>query len=392
MKIVYSLDTLSVVGGLERVTVIKANALAALPGNEVYIIVSYDGGKDIAFELSPAIHLIDLSADVQEAHSPRRGRMCQYYDAWRRKRARKTRLLGILDEISPDVVVSVGRADRNALASVRNRKWKLVREIHGERNHHLKHAKSFKERLMVRLIRFYDEQFNMRRTDKVVLLTPAELDSEWRGRDNFTVIPNPVSFKCETPSALNEKRVISVGRLVYIKNNTSLVNVFKAVVAKHGDWRLEIYGDGPERKALQQQIDENGLQDNVLLMGNTSHIQEALTHSSIFAMTSLSEGFPLVLLEAEECGLPLVAFDCPTGPSDIIADGENGYLVPLNDERMMTERICALIEDRELRERMGRRAREKAGDYQVETIRDRWMSLFGELVNSSCVTHIDSVN
>lgn len=87
----------------------------------------------------------------------------------------------------------------------------------------------------------------------------------------------------------------------------------------------------------------------------------------------------MVLIEAMECGLPLVAYDCPTGPSDIIADGENGYLVKLHDEKMMTERLCTLIENQELRERMGRRAREMAGAYQIEPIIDRWMQLFRNL-------------
>ena len=380
MRIVYSLDTLSIVGGIERVTVVKANALAAVPGNEVYIIVSDNYGKDVSYDLSPAVHLIDLGAGRTHADYKEPGSILVcHYRAWKQRRVRKKQIRHLFDEIKPDIVVSAGPADRNALASLKGNRWKLVREVHNERDHFIKHAASFSEKLKVRIKRLYDEQYNMRRADKVVLLTSDELNTVWRGRSNFTVIPNPVSFKCGTPSELVAKRVISVGRLVYIKNFKALINSFKSVSEKYPDWRLDIYGDGPERSSLQRQIEHEGLEGRVFLKGITDNIQKEFCESSIFAISSLSEGLPMVLIEAMECGLPLVAYDCPTGPSDIIADGENGYLVALHDEKMMTKRLCTLIENQELRERMGRRAREMAGAYQIEPIIDRWMQLFRNL-------------
>lgn len=377
MRIVYSLDTLSIIGGIERVTVVKANALSAVAGNEVYIVVSNNWHKDVQFELSPSVQLIDLGADdCQADYVEPTSVLARQYQARKQRKLRKKQIAGLLDEISPDIVVSVGNGDRDALVSLKTDKWKLVREIHTERNHFVQHATSFIEKLKVRIKRYYDEQYNMRKADKVVLLTSAELNTVWSKRHNFAVIPNPLSFKCDTPSNLNEKKVISMGRLDSLKNFSSLINVFKLVSEKHSDWRLEIYGDGAERASLQRQIEQSGLAGQVFLKGFTLHVLEELCRSSIFAMTSLSEGFGMVLLEAMECGLPVVAYDCPTGPSHIIDDGVNGYLVPMNEEQQMVERICNLIEDRELRESMGHRAREKAKDYQIEPIVDRWMQLF----------------
>ena len=195
----------------------------------------------------------------------------------------------------------------------------------------------------------------------------------------MTVMPNPVSFKCDTPSGLDEKRVVSVGRLDHMKNFPSLVNVFKKVNVKHPDWILEIYGDGPEMSAIQEQIAHYGLQNVVLMKGFTDNIQNAMTQSSIFAFPSLSEGMPMSLLEAMECGLPVVSYDCPHGPREIITDGSDGYLIPVNDENMMADRICRLIEDEELRKKMGQAAKIKAQSYQIESIIDRWMNLFNEL-------------
>ena len=123
------------------------------------------------------------------------------------------------------------------------------------------------------------------------------------------------------------------------------------------------------------------LQDVVLMKGFTNNVQEVMTHSSIFAFTSLSEGMPMSLLEAMECGLPVVSYDCPHGPREIITDGKDGYLVTLQDENMMAERICQLIEDQELLKMMGHSAKLKAQKYQIEPIINRWMNLFTEVLN-----------
>ena len=132
--------------------------------------------------------------------------------------------------------------------------------------------------------------------------------------------------------------------------------------------------------AIQEQIAHYGLQNVVLMKGFTDNIQNAMTQSSIFAFPSLSEGMPMSLLEAMECGLPVVSYDCPHGPREIITDGSDGYLIPVNDENMMADRICRLIEDDELRKKMGQAAKIKAQSYQIEPIIDRWMNLFNELL------------
>ncbi len=133
--------------------------------------------------------------------------------------------------------------------------------------------------------------------------------------------------------------------------------------------------------SLKKQIIDNALQNVVLMKGYTNDVQEVVTRSSIFAFTSLSEGMPMSLLEAMECGVPVVSYDCPHGPREIITDGEDGYLVPLEDENMMVERICKLIEDQELLKKMGHAAKLKAQKFQIEPIINRWMNLFSEVLN-----------
>ena len=139
---------------------------------------------------------------------------------------------------------------------------------------------------------------------------------------------------------------------------------------------MRIYGDGELKQALHDQINQAGLQDNVFLMGFSNDMATALRQSSIFAFSSLVEGFALVIVEAMECGLPVVSYQCPCGPKDIITDGKDGFLVQVNDEQMLAEKICSLIEDEDLRRQMASEAKLRAQHYHVENIAQQWMALF----------------
>lgn len=382
MKIVYCINRLNVIGGIERVTVIKANAFSRLPGNEVYIILSDNQGLDVPFGLSEAVHLIDMKIDYPGHWDHQKPTIVNYYNYRKRKKQHKAQLENLLKRISPDIVISTGSGEKQMLASIKNRRWKFIIEQHGERDFFVKESQSSFKKNLVRVLRFFDEQFVLKKCDKVVVLTLGDLLSNWRGWKNVVVIPNPVPFKCRQPSTLTEKRVVSVGRLDHMKNVTSLINVFKKVTEKHPLWILEIFGDGPEMRSLQELVSRLELNRVVRLRGFATDVKSELEKSSIFAFSSLSEGFGMALIEAMECGLPVISYDCPYGPREIVDDGEDGYLIPLNDEDMMADRICKLIEDEEFRKSMGQAARIKAQSYQIEAIVDKWMQLFSELLNS----------
>ena len=174
-----------------------------------------------------------------------------------------------------------------------------------------------------------------------------------------------------------------MGRLEHVKYFSSLISAFKKVAQRHPDWTLKIYGDGSLKESLQSQINENGLQNNVFLMGFSNDMESALRQSSIFAFSSLVEGFALVIVEAMECGLPAVSYQCPCGPKDIITDGKDGFLVPVNDEQMLADKICDLIEDENLRRKMAADAKVRAQHYHVENIAKQWMELFNVVTNQS---------
>ena len=152
------------------------------------------------------------------------------------------------------------------------------------------------------------------------------------------------------------------------------------VGSKHPDWSLSIFGEGKLRKKLSAQIASLGLGDKVKLEGAVKNLALEYWNAAALVMSSKLEGFPLVLVEASSFGLPMIAYDCPTGPSEIIADaskdatGGNGYLVELGN----VQQLCATIEDADARERMGRNARKTAERFSPAAIMAQWEQLFSE--------------
>ena len=127
---------------------------------------------------------------------------------------------------------------------------------------------------------------------------------------------------------------------------------------------------------LQKLIKDLGLERQVFLKGYTSNVLSQMENSSMFLLSSEFEGFGLVILEGMSVGLPIVAYACPCGPKDLIEDRHNGFLIPMHDEAMFAEKICTLIEDEEMRKRMGHQAWLASQDYQLDKIITRWMRLF----------------
>jgi glycosyltransferase involved in cell wall biosynthesis len=145
------------------------------------------------------------------------------------------------------------------------------------------------------------------------------------------------------------------------------------------DWHLTIYGEGEERESLLQQIHHLGVEGSITLHNPVPHIEEEMTKHSLFVLSSRFEGFGLVLVEAMTCGLPVVSFDCPHGPRDIIAHGKDGLLVPNGDIHALAEAMVRLMEHAELRQQMGVQGQKDVQRYAIDTVMARWMQLFESL-------------
>ena len=193
-------------------------------------------------------------------------------------------------------------------------------------------------------------------------------------------IPNAVTPLDGGVSDLSSKTVVAAGRLKHQKDFRRLIRAFAQVAAKHPDWQLKIFGDGPNRERLEQLIAELGLEDSVALPGPVRNVGPELAAASIYALSSRREGFPMVLLEAMSKGVPVVSFDCPTGPREIVRSGENGLLVPHQDVDALAAGMIRMIEDEDLRRRCGAGALATAERYSIDVIGARWEELLAEVL------------
>ena len=216
--------------------------------------------------------------------------------------------------------------------------------------------------------------------DVVVMLTPglAKEVREWipaGAKTRVVSVPNFLEhFPEPFPLEEKEKRVVAVGRLSWEKGFDRLLDCFALTREKHPDWSLRIVGDGPEQEKLEQKIAELGLEGAVVLTGRLSPagVEEEMKRASLYAMTSLSEGFPFVLLEALSCGLPCVAYDVRVGPAAVIRPGLDGVLVPDGDREAYAARLMELMENDARRLEMAREAQLHARDYSREKVAGIW--------------------
>ncbi|MGH8877290.1 MAG: glycosyltransferase, partial [Stackebrandtia sp.] len=194
-------------------------------------------------------------------------------------------------------------------------------------------------------------------------------------------IPNSIQPTALPPSNVDSKVIVAAGRLQRSKRFDMLLKVFAKVHKRHPDWSLRIYGGGKRLDELREVITELDLGDSVSLMGRTTPLDAEWVKGSIAAMTSKYESFGLTLVEAMNCGLPVVSTACDYGPPEIIDHEVDGLLTPVKDKGAVADALCQLIEDEPMRQRMSSAAIEKARQYYPEDIGARYDELFGSLVS-----------
>jgi glycosyltransferase involved in cell wall biosynthesis len=220
---------------------------------------------------------------------------------------------------------------------------------------------------------------HLKKLNRFVVLTEEDKAS-WTELDNVEVIPDPLAFDIDETSQMTNKRVIAVGRYVYQKGFDLLLQAWAKIGKQHSDWELAIYGMG-DRTPYEQIVDELHIDRNRChLNGPTDDIKQEYLNSSLFVFSSRFEGFGMVLIEAMACGLPVISFDCPCGPKDIVRHQEDGILVPSGDITLLANAMNQLMSDDTLRHDMSSKAVLNVRRFQLDVITQKWKSLFDSVV------------
>ena len=361
MKIVYLYSSLAIMGGVERVLVDKMNYLVN-HGYEVFMITSDQGQHPIPYPLDERVHFIDLQINFHTQYQYRG--LKRFQEGRCLRRLYHKYLKELLQEIKPDVIDSTSSQDVRGLLRIK-RNIPMVVESHVN----FLHPDSWHQKIRTLYNNYWIGEANA-----VVTLTQGDAKNWWRVSRNVHVIPNIVHLNnTGRYSDFTNKRAIFVGRIAAQKGISDLIKVWHIVNQRHPDWELDVYGNG----------DMDSLPEIKLFVHPpTEDIMEEYINSSMLLMTSVYEPFGLVLPEAMSCGLPVVAFDCPYGPADIITDGVDGFLIKERSIDEFVQRVDQLICSYDLRRQMGQAGIQSSQRYQASHIMLQWKSLFEKLIRS----------
>jgi glycosyltransferase involved in cell wall biosynthesis len=232
-------------------------------------------------------------------------------------------------------------------------------------------------------------RMTVKRFDRVVVLTEADIKNYVEmfktDKKKIRVIPNWIGDKALENSAPYDsaaRKLVTVGNVDPVKGYDLLLRVAERARERFSDWQWDIYGGGEGLTDLRVQVEKRGLEDCVVLKGNDPEVLKRYREHSIFVMTSYFEGLPLALLEARANRLPAVAFDCPTGPREVIDDGVDGFLVPCYETEAMVDRLAELMGDSALRTRFSEASAKQVAKFSKDAIFARWLALFDELMKT----------
>lgn len=219
------------------------------------------------------------------------------------------------------------------------------------------------------------------RFDTVAVLTERDREEYARLLPGTRVvrIPNAVHSLDQVPTDHSAKIAVAAGRLAPQKGFDLLIPAWAKLVGAHPDWQLRIYGSGERKAELRRLIEEHHLYNHVFLMGHTDRLDDELAKASFYVPSSRFEGLPMVMIEAMSHALPVVGFDCPTGPADVLTHGVDGLLVPPEDPDALADATGRLMGDEALRAEMGVAAVLTASSYGPDAVHPRWEALFTEL-------------
>ena len=376
MKLIYCIHSVYNPGGMERVLLNKVRYLVEKMGWEILIVTTDQHNRPPFYPFPAEVRMVDLGINYSEDNT--KGTLAKVRGYLKRRTQHKKALTTLLMQERADIVVSLYPSESSFLPTIKDGSKKVL-ELHYCKFFRLQYGRKGLMGLIDRYRTRLDERL-VRRFDRFVVLTEED-KGYWGNLPNIEVIPNAALFIAPRHSTQTEKRVIAVGRLDYQKGFDRLIEAWALVQQNPAcrSWRLDIFGQGEWQEMLEEMIRERDLGQTAQINPPSKQIGEEYAASSILVMSSHYEGFPMVMIEAMACGVPVVSYDFKCGPRDIIREGDNGLIIPEGDISALAEGICRLIQEEELRRSMSMKAQEVTTTYSEDKVMRRWITLFNSM-------------
>jgi len=378
MRILYCIPSLYNPGGMERILTDKINFLLDRSNIKVFVVTTDQMNRELFFELHPKASVINLDLDFDSSFSV--SMIKKYYAIKHKLKLYKHKLKEIIVQNKVDICISTGGKELEFLYKL-NVDCKKAVEMHFAKEFRKQFLVARKNNFIFSLLGDFRTKQLIKQTsslDAVVVLTEKD-QKEWqKTHHNIYQIYNFSPIKIHTKSNSKLKRAIAIGKLDAQKGFDLLIDAWFLKKTQLEEWTLDIFGQGEWKDMLQKKIIDYQLQDNIYLKGVTNNVEAELETSSLFLFSSRYEGFGLVLIEAMSVGLPIVSFDCPHGPSELVID--NGLLVPPQNVEKFSEAIIKLTSDENLRVEMANNGIERAKLFSQEYIMVQWINLFNQLI------------
>ncbi len=363
MKICFFIDTMTC-GGAERVIANLSNYLVKL-NYDVTILTLLD--RECAYSLDDKV--IYKSLKIKEGKKSLYKKVISIFD--------NVKLLSkYLKDNKPDIVISfLPRASYYSAIACKKNKTKL---IISERNDPKAIYNTYLKKVLTKFL-YAKANFMVFQTEEAKMFFQKSI------RNKSIIIPNPVNdlFLTNIYEGIRKKKIVTVGRLTEQKNQILLINSFDKFVKNHSDFELYIYGEGPLREKLENEIENLSLSNKVFLPGVSNNIMDCIIDASMFVLSSNYEGMPNALMEALALGVPSISTDCPCGgPFELITNNENGILIPINDVENLVLAMNKLAENQNLQEKFSKNSSSKMKNYSVDKINARWLKIIKEITKN----------
>ncbi len=379
MKKVYILALHLAFGGIEKAIISMANVFCER--YDVEIISVYNMPDSPAFPLDKRVKVRYLLSDTPNREEWKNalksknpvGIVRESLKSVKILSAKKRELIKAIKEIDSDVIISTRHEDNILLSKYGADKVKKIAQLHHDHKFEKKYLDGFRN--------------SYGRIDTLCMLSPGlrdEVVEVMKGNNEHTEVIYMPNFLEHYPQNAGfygrNKTVLAVGRLNAVKRFDLLISQFVNIHDRFPDWTLRIVGDGEEYAKLEELVNDFGAAEYVTLTGrkDSAGVEEEMLKASVFAMTSSSEGFPFVLLEAQSCALPVVAYDVRIGPGFVVKDGYDGFLAVEGEKDDFELALEKLMLSSELRRIMGERAMQHADDFSAAEVSKLWFSLIGE--------------